>query len=205
MTDSNDQIVASNPFATRFTRPGALRYHFAPEVGCDRLLDRLAAEGWRGAIVGPHGSGKTTLLSTLELELAARGRVSHRVTLHAGQHQLPYNATHRAADPRLVLVIDGYEQLGVWPRWRLSRQVQAKGWGLLVTCHSPLGLPVIHHTTTDPELAVILVRELLGGYGEFISDDDVRRAFAEQEGDMRETLFTLYDIYELRSRATKPR
>ena len=81
--------IHSNPFATRFTRPGVLGYCFTAErLGVDALMqqrecavDAIAAEetdpfaidrlvqslAQRRAslIVGPHGSGKTTLLHSL--------------------------------------------------------------------------------------------------------------------------------------------
>ena len=61
----------TNPFATCWTRPGAIAFHFPPGESAEQLVARLAADNWRGEIVGPHGSGKSTLLETLE---AAPGR-----------------------------------------------------------------------------------------------------------------------------------
>ena len=51
----------SNPFSTRFIRPGAIEYLFAPGQTADSLIDRLRHNQWRGQIIGPHGSGKSTL------------------------------------------------------------------------------------------------------------------------------------------------
>lgn len=76
----------SNPFATRYTRPGSLRYRFDilangeianPSVADQgrAQLDAIAGglDGCRfGVIVGPHGSGKSTLLHTLMPALEAR-------------------------------------------------------------------------------------------------------------------------------------
>ena len=50
---------------------------------------QLAAQDWRGAIVGPHGSGKSTLLESLKPALAAAGLPCHAIALHDGQRRLP--------------------------------------------------------------------------------------------------------------------
>ena len=55
----------TNPFATCWTRPGAMAFQFPPGESAERLVAKLAAVGWWGEIVGPHGSGKSTLLETL--------------------------------------------------------------------------------------------------------------------------------------------
>lgn len=81
-------MIPSNPFCTRFVRPGAIRYRFPTEengVGKNRTEKHREGEhGGRhnelaemesicrqlhssraGLIIGPHGSGKSTLLHTL--------------------------------------------------------------------------------------------------------------------------------------------
>ncbi|MEX0612278.1 MAG: hypothetical protein WD738_03535 [Pirellulales bacterium] len=63
----------ANPFATCWTRPGALPFRFADGQGAEQLVEKLAAQNWQGAIVGPHGSGKSTLLETLRPALQAAG------------------------------------------------------------------------------------------------------------------------------------
>jgi hypothetical protein len=57
---------ASNPFSTRFIRPGATTYRFPSGVSAATLAEEfLAQHEGRAAIVGPHGSGKTSLLYAL--------------------------------------------------------------------------------------------------------------------------------------------
>ena len=84
MKDSCDHAPRSNPFSTRFVRPGAVPYLFAPGQSADGLVRRLAGFGWRGQIIGPHGSGKSTLLAALAEPLARAGRRSWTVCLHDG-------------------------------------------------------------------------------------------------------------------------
>ena len=78
-----------NPFATCWTRPGALAFRFAEGLGAEQLVARLAAQNWWGEIVGPHGSGKSTLLETLRLALVAAGCRVHAIALRDGQRRLP--------------------------------------------------------------------------------------------------------------------
>ncbi len=65
MSQQTRAAAQSNPFSTRFVRPGALAYRFPPGESAATLVERLAASGWRGQIVGPHGSGKSTLVAAL--------------------------------------------------------------------------------------------------------------------------------------------
>ena len=59
-----------NPFAVQ--RVHAIRYRLAG-ITWEELLERLAALGFRAALVGPHGHGKTTLLEDLGARLAEEG------------------------------------------------------------------------------------------------------------------------------------
>ena len=81
--------VEHNPFATRHVRPGAIPYCFPAGVDARQLVERLAAAGWRGQIVGPHGSGKSTLLATLLRTIEQGGRRPLLIALHDGQRRLP--------------------------------------------------------------------------------------------------------------------
>src|SRR5687768_16842271 len=103
-------LPMSNPFSTRFTRPGAIPFILPPGQSLESLVERLQQQGWWGQIIGPHGSGKSTLLASLVPVLEASGRSVVTVSLHQGQHRLPpldRSSVHGAA----VLMIDGYEQL----------------------------------------------------------------------------------------------
>ncbi len=106
-----------NPFATCWTRPGALPFHFSNGQTAEQLAAKLVGQHWRGAIIGPHGSGKSTLLETLKPALVAAGRSIHAISLHDGQRRLPrrfFRNMRQCSLTRLV-IIDGYEQLG-WSR-----------------------------------------------------------------------------------------
>jgi hypothetical protein len=193
----------SNPFSTRWIRPGAIPYEFPPGCSAIELTERLAQLGWRAAICGPHGSGKSTLLAALVPELRRRGRRPLTFALHDGQRKLP--AELIAAFPchaATIVLVDGYEQLSRWSRWRLDWLCRRSGCGLLVTAHDATRFAELFRTTTDMELAQRIVEHLLGDGDETITPEEVERAFAANDGNLRETLFALYDLFEQRRHAS---
>jgi energy-coupling factor transporter ATP-binding protein EcfA2 len=187
--------VNSNPFATRFTRPGAIPYLFAEGESTAMLVERLRSHDWCGQIIGQHGSGKSTLLAVLAPALEAAGRTVVSLALHQGQRQLP-PLDRAALAPLAQLIIDGYEQLSWWSRWRASSFCRRARAGLLVTAHSDVGLPTIYHTQPSEALAQRVVKSLLPAGEVAITSADVSAAFSEARGNVRETLFNLFDIYQ---------
>ncbi|MCI0492713.1 MAG: hypothetical protein L0Z07_07235, partial [Planctomycetes bacterium] len=159
----------TNPFATCWTYPGALPFHFADGQTAEQLVARLASQSWRGAILGPHGSGKSTLLASLIPLLEATGICVISITPRKGQRQLPSGliaslGKARAEDrfltpdaagaapprcvvgsqcPHQILVIDGYEQLAWLDRWRMKCHCRRLEVGLLITSHTAGGLPTL--------------------------------------------------------------
>lgn len=190
----------SNPFSTRFTRPGAMPFLFPPGIDADELVARLAESGWWGQIVGPHGSGKSTLLSSLRPAIEAGGRRCEWFALGASG-RTPRPTWHRAAvgwDRQTLVVVDGFEQLGCFARWQVRRLCRLRGCGLLVTSHRDAGLPPLFVTVPTPELAAAIVARLLDGNTAGIARRDIDSAFAARQGNVREMLFDLYDDYERR-------
>ena len=187
-----------NPFSTRHVRPGSVDYVFGEGEDAGRIVARLRAAGWRGEIVGPHGSGKSALLAALIPEIRRAGKVPLLVELHDGQRRLPMRLSRLAS--KHVLIVDGYEQLGFWARFRLA---SLRRWhfrrgviGLLVTSHRSAGFPKLHRTRPTVELAARIVERLAAD----VPREDIQRAFDRQGGNIRETLFDLYDLFEQRRR-----
>lgn len=189
-----------NPFATRFTRPGAIDYLFPTDESALELLARLRDNGWQGEIVGPHGAGKSTLLASLLPALTAAGRTVNSATLHAGEKTLPEALNNwRSWTSATQVIVDGYEQLSWWSRNQLLRRVKQRGAGLLVTSHAPTGLPLILQVVPRLEAAEEVVRRLAPD-SLVIARADVQQAFDASQGNIREMLFALYDLYEARTR-----
>src|SRR3989337_2526881 len=105
-----------NPFATCWTRPGAIAFRFANGENAEQVVAQLAAKNWWGAIVGPHGSGKSTLLEALKPALSRVGRRVLAIARRGGQRRLPrefFDAfVVRRVERNSLVLIDGYEQLG---------------------------------------------------------------------------------------------
>jgi len=190
--------ATSNPFSTRHVRPGALPFVFPPGLDAEVLVAWLRANNWRGEIVGPHGSGKSTLLATLIPHLVRAGREPLLVTLHDRERSL---RAHRAllarAHPGAIVIVDGYEQLALWNKWRLRRYCRRRKAGLVVTAHDSVGLPALATTTVDFETAEAVFRLLVPAAGH-VDRDDLAAALARNPGNLREALFDLYDLYEVR-------
>ena len=199
MSRAQDPLDAANPFSTRHTRPGSIPYRFASGVSVDLLVERLERNQWWGQILGAHGSGKSALVATLVPAIERAGRQVILVELHDGQRRLPEHWQGEADLSRpTVVIVDGCEQLSPWNRYRLKRFCRCRGLGLIVTAHRPLGLPDLFSTSVDPDLAQEIVRSLLGDAETRIRPEEVRECFDRQQGNLREVLFDLYDLYEQR-------
>jgi len=195
----DDSVTDRNPFATSRTRPGAVPFVFSGGVGAEQLVERLQGNGWWGQIIGPHGSGKSALLATLRPAIERAGRHVSVIELHDGQRRLPADASP-ALDVETpgVLIIDGYEQLGWLGRWSIGRQCRRRGIGLLVTAHTSVGLPELFETKVTTCLARKVVEQILGGVASRVTDEEIAERLARHDGDLRETLFDLYDLHERR-------
>ena len=194
----SDSVGSSNPFATRFTRPGAIEFLFPDGESADSLVHRLGASAWQGEIVGPHGAGKSTLLATLIEPLTSAGRSIVQATLHQGETSLPKTLDDwRAWSAATQIIVDGYEQLTWWSRRQLARRVRDRQAGLLVTSHAPTGLPTLLVVAPRFEAAQQVVRRLVPDTT-IITAEDIERSFRACDGNIREMLFQLYDLYQAR-------
>ena len=190
----------SNPFSTRFIRPGAISYLFADGNTASDLVERLRTSGWHGQIIGPHGSGKSTLLAALIPALESVGRSVVSIALHQGQHSLP-PIDAAAFSLTTQFIIDGYEQLSWWSRWQVRRLCKRHRAGLLVTAHTDQGLPTIYETQPSEPIAQRLVAALLPAGDATLAPADVASAYTASGGNLRETLFKLFDVYQQRQAA----
>lgn len=201
MNAGDAERPASNPFATRFVRPGAMAYLFPAGAGDDvaRLAEALEAHGHWGQIIGPHGSGKSTLLAALVAELRGQGRRVVAIELHDGERRLPVDLSE-IDDSGLptTVTVDGYEQLGWAPRANLQRLCRQCGWGLLVTAHDDVGLPTLWSTSIDRALARRIVAQLWPASDPPLPADRLAALVDLHGQDMRSLLFDLYDHWENR-------
>jgi len=94
------------------------------------------------------------------------------------------------------IVVDGFEQLSTWNRWRVRLCCRRRGCGLLVTAHRNVGLPGLFETTADVRTAQAIVGRLLAADSVRLTPEVVAEQFRVAGGDLRETLFRLYDVWE---------
>ena len=189
-------MLDSNPFSTRFIRPGAIDYVFPAGVTADTLAADLQRHNWRGAIIGPHGSGKSSLLEALRPALERLDRQIEFQQLHGGQRALDWSSLNSPQwTKRTLVIIDGYEQLSLWKRLLLRARCRQRGAGLLVTAHQPVRLPTIFTTQPSLELALAIVQRLLPDSDDRITPVDVTEAYASKKADLREMLLSLYDVF----------
>ncbi len=205
----------SNPFAASRVRPGAIPFVFAPSLSPHELLARLHATGGWGEIIGPHGSGKSTLLHWLRKRVETLQRPVVMVTLDPDQHDLP--VPHRVREtwgPGTQLLVDGFEQLAWWRRHVLIHQCRRRRLGLVVTAHRHIGLPLLLQTEVTPDIAREIVAKLLAdpnrapglaqdavpllypSIDSLLSANVLAELLRQHRGNMRESLFSLYDRCE---------
>jgi energy-coupling factor transporter ATP-binding protein EcfA2 len=202
MNETTHSTAAENPFCTRRVRPGAMRFIFPPNENAETLVDRLRKHGWWAEIVGPHGSGKSALLAALMPAVERAGQPTVLVELHDGQRRLPLDLRRdERLVPPAVLVVDGYEQLSRWSRLVLKRFCRRRKLGLLVTAHETVGFPELYRTASTIGLAEQIVGQLFDGREAPFTSEELAACFSRHSGDLRETLFDLYDLYEQRRQA----
>lgn len=190
-----------NPFSTRFVKPGAIPFYFEKPASASLLVDRLAANGWCGQIIGPHGSGKSTLVETLKPSIP---REIHGVTLHVKDNKREIFSSLMEKVTCLgeehLLVLDGFEQLSPGQRKEMVQVCCQRKVGMLVTAHEDLGLPTLFQVSPVKEVLHRVVQRLLSESAIKIPQEVIDAAFLKYQPDLREALFSLYDQYERMSR-----
>jgi energy-coupling factor transporter ATP-binding protein EcfA2 len=185
----------TNPFATCWTRPGALPFRFPAGDTAKSLVAKLAASGWWGEIVGPHGSGKSTLLEALKPAVQDAGRDVVAVALRDAQRRLHRNLLTDLSSAKL-LIVDGYEQLNWFQQQRLKHRCRRAGAGLLVTAHASTSLPTLVALAPDLPLVEQLVAQLCKRSNSRVTPADVAASHAGRGSNVRDIFFDLYDRHE---------
>jgi len=208
--------IRSNPFSTRFTRPGAL--HFVGDVNLiDSAVLLYHNHRFIGQIVGPHGCGKTSLSCAIEGKCRTTFQSIRHVTLrqtgrffslrNSASDKLfakmpwvqPTGNDDNKCDRKELLIIDGIESLSFLQRWVLIATCRRRGIGLLLTTHRRLArIPVIaslqSNLDTFREIVAVLDPNLT------VDPAGLAKTFSNNGGNIRESLMELYDQFEETSR-----
>ena len=100
-----------------------------------------------------------------------------------------------AARGRRWLMVDGYEQLNGWQRWRLENARRRWNFALTVTSHAPVHYTSLVELRVDMRLAAKLLAEELGAeHG--IPMSLVEELLRRHDGNWREAQFALYDWWK---------
>jgi hypothetical protein len=206
MSDS----AASNPFCTRFFRPGAIPFYFQPPMSLDALVHQIVAGPHsRVAIVGPHGSGKSTLLQDVieHPELSRADRMTSHVRFQQGA---PRRARWRTMLPALavanrngggLLIVDGWEQLDRVLQWVVRSRAASKATRILATSHTlPGNFVELWQTRIDPGVESHVLGHMLRGShnvspAALILTEAWRESRRRHGSNLRESLFDMYDWY----------
>lgn len=186
----------SNPFATCWTRPGALPY-VSHTKSCDagRVIQQLNSSGWRGQLVGPHGSGKSTLLRTLAQHLPLQG-ITPRPVEALDQSGIEIDS----AGEDELLMIEGFERLGWSRRTGLLSRLKKSRVGFVLTTHRPLhgwrAPAVVARLNTDEAVLTELYGCLVATRPSAVTLEDARRSHCRRRGNLRAVWFDLYNLHE---------
>ncbi len=182
-----------NPFASRNIE--SLPYQFTA-LSLSAVMERLAAQRYRGAIVGPCGSGKTTLLETIGRQLAQTGFHCRHLYFKKGDKPVfktPSKPFSGQDAHKTAFLIDGAEQLSRLAWYRLYFNIKTAG-AVVVTTHGKPFLPPLIHTQTSPALLYDLVLKLTGKT-ERIAEPEIFDLYRRHQGDIRQALRELYDVW----------
>lgn len=194
----------ANPFATCWTRPGALPWIDTDQQPLAAMVERLTDANWRGQIVGRHGVGKSTLMQALRKPLAEAGRKVVMIDAARGAEGAEADRLGSGTAGSLLLV-EGFERLGRRERRGWLAQTRRSGVGLLVTTHRSLHawrspLAVVARVEPDERLLGSLFERLTADRSTPVTFGDAITSFSHRRGNVRDVWFDLYDLHEQRTR-----
>lgn len=193
--------LPTNPFATRFTRPGVLPA-LGPQgepIDAAGLLRRIAP-GRVVSLVGPHGHGKSTLLTSLTAAARRGGSETNTVRIRSPSDSWRPVAAVLATPHGGLVACDGWERALPGTGLIVRTVAAARRLRVVVTTHEPRGLPVLAYCDTSAALLDELVARL-PDHGGLIDAADIDDAYRRHAGNVREALYDLYDRFEWRARA----
>ncbi len=180
-----------NPFRTEQIH--RISYRFRDD-SWDDLMARLDTLDHFGAIIGPDGSGKTTLLDELGVRLEEEGFTLKRLFLNDMTPAIPRSSLENliaGLTEKDIILFDGADLMGRLAWSRFERRA-SKAAGLVVTAHREGLLPILAECRTTPQMLEEIVSEILGNSRHGL---DLRGMYDTHDGNIRQVLRELYDLY----------
>lgn len=178
-------------------------------IGCQFLAERFERLCCRAQVVGPHGAGKSTLFSSIRPVLEDRGYSVFSWTLHDRQRMLPgefwVNLQTFLADSadlalqtgKMVILLDGFEQLSLVNRFLFRKFCRTHQIGFLICAHTAVfGVPVLFRVVPSADILVRIVEYLLDDSKFSPAENEIKDLYLRNRGNCRSVLFDLYDRFE---------
>jgi hypothetical protein len=202
--------IAKNPFATCFTKPGKIPFLFPDGSSMESLFQQLRINRNFGQIRGPHGSGKSTLLWNVAKVLHGLGfNVLHKRLQRQSASPLKFHCHVEHLNQRITvqhvhstggsdfLLLDGFEQLPAIQRKLIVSWSKRHAHGLIVTTHNNAGLPTVFETRSHIGTLRKIVHYLLPSPDD-LTDECLIKCFENSGCNIRESLFSLFDVFQPR-------
>lgn len=187
-----------NPFATCWTRVGALPWQDTLTTRIDNACEQLQSNAWRGQIVGPHGSGKSCLLNAIGERLRELDTPTHKqpIRLQIDRETPPTNGS-----PEAIYLIEGFERLKPRFQRKVLQRLSRSACGYVVTTHACVGswrerLAVVADLKPSAALLGELFTQLTTCCPTRVTLDDAQESFLHHRGNLREVWFDLYAQHE---------
>jgi hypothetical protein len=184
-----------NPFAA--DKVEGLKFRLGG-LRVEDVLVRLVETHFCGAIAGPHGSGKTTLMLEMSEQLVGRGVEVKSVFVNDTNPWTRGRGKELLADLRAgqVVMLDGADTLRRFA-WRgLERKIIKAGVGLVITTHRLGMMNTLVESSTSERLLAEIVGELIGD-PKAAPEDLVREIYRRCNGNIRNCLWQMYDIWAM--------
>ena len=171
----------------------------------DQLMVELERMKYCAAIIGTDGSGKTTLLGQIQEHLSRKGFVVKSIFTSLAE---PFRRQGRRVflaelKPGEIVLLDGADHLSVLAWQRFKRSVLHLAGRLVITSHKAALMPALLECWTTEKLLAELVEELLEGT-DGIGQIDLSGIYNEHNGNIRDCLRHLYDIWADLSQRSSP-
>ncbi len=180
----------NNPFATRELLK--IDYFLTEDQWAD-VLKKLHNFDYRASVVGKHGSGKTTFLEGLAERFLQQD--IQIIYLSSENSRLSFWQVLNKLLLVKVLIVDGFQTLGILSGYILFYSAKILDKGLLVSQHRPSVFPVLLDTVGTEETLFRILSEinipLELDRSELLTK--AKELFIQENANIREVLLKLYD------------